>query len=127
MYRTTWGNKYGAKRTVAKDGIKRDSKYEAAIADELYMRKQAKDIADYDSQYKVEMCAYRADGSIAFKVNHKVDFRVHNNDGSYTLLEAKGYATDDWKWRRRLLEEIWLPEHPEYTYEVVQQRARRAY
>ena len=42
MYYQRYGNKYGAKKTVAKDGIKRDSKFEASVADELYLRKQAK-------------------------------------------------------------------------------------
>jgi uncharacterized Zn finger protein (UPF0148 family) len=115
------GNKYGAKRQVALDGIKRDSKYEAAVADELRLRKLAKDIKDYDSQYKIEVWCYRADGTPAFKVSHKVDFRIHHNDGSYELLEAKGVETPDYQWRRKFLENIWLPEHPDHTYTVVKQ------
>lgn len=115
-------NKYGAKRTEARDGRKRDSKYEAGVADELYLRKKAGDILDYDSQFKVELWIYREDGHKAFKVSHKIDFRIHNNDGSYELLEAKGVETSDWKWRRRLLEELWLPLHKDHTYRVVKQR-----
>lgn len=125
MYTQRWGNKYGAKRTTAKDGIKRDSKYEASIADELLLRKQAGDIKDYDSQYKVEMWAYREDGLPAFKVQHKIDFRVHENDGSFTLLEAKGVETADYIWRRKFLEHIWLPAHPDHKYEVRKQRGWR--
>lgn len=114
-------NKYGARRTVARDGLKRDSKYEASVADELLLRKKAGDIQDYDSQYKIEMWVYREDGIRAFKVSHKVDFRIHNRDGSYELLEAKGIETSDWKWRRKLLESLWLPLHPDHTYRVVKQ------
>lgn len=114
-------NKYGAKRTLARDGRTRDSKYETAVADELYMRKQASDIKDYDSQYKVIMPIYREDGLLAFSVSHKVDFRIHHNDGSFELLEAKGVETLDYKWRRRLLEELWLPAHLDHTYTVVKQ------
>jgi hypothetical protein len=34
-------NKYGAKKNaIAKDGNKRDSKYEASVADELLLRKE---------------------------------------------------------------------------------------
>lgn len=117
-------NKYGAIRTVARDGLKRDSKYEASVADELYMRKQAGDILDYDSQYKVEMWIYREDGLKAFMVSHKIDFRAHNVDGSFELIEAKGVETADWKWRRRLLEELWLPLHKDHTYRVVKQNRR---
>lgn len=122
MYTVKYGNKYGAKKTVAKDGIRRDSKYEASIADELYLRKQAKDIADYDTQFKVEMWAYDENGKKAMKVSHKVDFRIHHNDGSYELYEAKGLETADYKMRRRWLETFWLPFHLDHTYTVVKQR-----
>lgn len=117
-------NKYGAKRTEAKDGIKRDSKYEATVADELLLRKQTGDILDYDSQYKVEMPCYTEDGRVAFIVRHKVDFRIHHKDGSYELVEAKGAVTEDYKWRRKFLEHVWLPAHLDHTYTVVRQNRR---
>jgi uncharacterized Zn finger protein (UPF0148 family) len=120
--KTAAGNKYGAKRTLSRDGMKRDSKFEASQADELDLRKRGKDILDYESQYKVTMWIYREDGVRAFKVEHKVDFRIHHNDGSFELLEAKGVETADWKWRRRLLEELWLPLHKDHDYTVVKQQ-----
>lgn len=113
-------NKFGAKRTEF-NGKKYDSKYEASVAQELELRKKAGDILDYDIQYKVEMWVCDQDGRKVFRVNHKVDFRVHNKDGSFELLEAKGVETADYKWRRRLLEELWLPAHPDHTYRVVKQ------
>lgn len=119
-------NKYGAVRTTAADGIKRDSKFEAGIADELLLRKKAGDIKDYDSQFKVEIWACRADGTPAIKITHKVDFRIHHNDGSFELYEAKGKETLDYQMRRRLLEHIWLPEHPDHTYTVIKQNVRRS-
>jgi hypothetical protein len=118
-------NKYGAIRTVARDGIKRDSKFEANVADELYMRKAAGDILDYDTQYKVEMPIYNVHGREVMKVSHKIDFRIHHKDGSYELYEAKGVETSDYKWRRRLLELLWLPEHPDHIYTVRKQGYRR--
>lgn len=120
-------NKYGAKKTIAKDGIKRDSKFEASVADELYVRKMTKDILGYDSQYKVEMWIYREDGVKAFSVSHKVDFRIHHTDGSFELYEAKGVETADYKWRRKLLEELWLPLNKDYTYTVIKQNVRKRY
>lgn len=114
-------NKYGAKRTTAKDGVKRDSKFEATNADMLALRVRAGDIKAYDSQFKVEIWIYREDGPKAFSVKHKVDFRIHHNDGSFELVEAKGVETADWKWRRRLLEELWLPLHKDHIYTVVKQ------
>ena len=73
------------------------------------------------AQYKVEIPVHRPDGDLAFTAFHKVDFRVQNRDGSYELIEAKGVETDDYKWRRKLLEHVWLPEHKDYTYRVVKQ------
>jgi hypothetical protein len=115
-------NKYGAHKQVSLDGIKRDSGYEATVADELRLRKLGKDIKDYDSQFKIEVWCYRENGLPAFKVTHKIDFRIHHNDGSFELVEAKGVETDDYKWRRKFLENIWLEDHPDHTYTVVKQQ-----
>jgi hypothetical protein len=117
-------NKYGAKRTEFNGKIF-DSKFEANIAQELHTRKLAKEIKDYETQYRIECWAYREDGAKAFVVKHKVDFRVHHNDGSFELLEAKGLIIPDYKWRRKFLEEIWLPSHPDHIYTVIEQRSKR--
>ena len=118
IYKPTRKNKYNAVKTVARDGQKRDSKFEASVADELYMLKSVGEIFDYDSQYKVELPIYNRAGEVVMKKNWKVDFRRHNLDGSFTLLEAKGKEGVDYKWKRDLLVNVWLPEHPEYDYEV---------
>lgn len=118
------GNKFGAIRTDF-NGKKYDSKFEASVAEELEIRKIGKDIKDYDTQYKVEMWAYREDGLPGFKVSHKVDFRIHHNDGSFELLEAKGVETADYKMRRKFLENLWLPLHKDHTYTVVKQYNQR--
>lgn len=114
-------NKYGAKRTEF-NGYKYDSKFEASVAMELELRKKGKDILGYDRQYKVEIWICDSSGAPKIKVSHKVDFRIHHKDGSFELCEAKGIETADYKWRRRLLEDIWLPDHPDYTYTVVKQK-----
>lgn len=127
MYNLRYTNKYGAIRTTAKDGLKRDSKFEASIADELLLRKQAGDIKDYDSQYKVEMWAYDQNGKPAMKVSHKIDFRIHHNDGSYELYEAKGAETTDWRMRRKWLETFWLPFNLDHTYTVIKHSNRKGW
>lgn len=124
MYLQKYGNKYGAKKTEF-NGYRYDSKYEASIAQELELRKQAGDILDYDRQYKVEMWAYDREGKPAMKKSHKVDFRIHHKDQSFELYEAKGIETSDYKDRRRWLETFWLPEHLDHTYTVVKQRSGR--
>lgn len=111
-------NKYGAKKTMY-NGIKFDSKFEASVAERIEAKKLSGEILDYETQYKVEMWAYREDGVKAFKVNHKVDFRMHHKDGSFELVEAKGIETTDYKFRRKCLEELWLPAHKDHVYTVV--------
>lgn len=116
-------NKYGAIKTEF-NGKRYDSKFEAAVAQDLELQKQAGAILDYETQYKVEMWAHTSDGTPAFKMSHKVDFRVHHLDGSFELLEAKGIETADYKLRRKFLEKLWLPDHLDHTYTVVKQRGR---
>lgn len=117
-------NKYHAVKTEFNGKIY-DSKFEGSVAAELELMKRAGEIKDYETQYRIECWAHRADGTQAFKVRHKVDFRLHLNDGSYELLEAKGRETDDYKWRLKFLENIWLPDHPDHTYRVIKQSGRR--
>ena len=116
-------NKFGAKKTEY-NGRKYDSKFEASVAADLDIRLKAGEIKDWEPQYKVEMWAYNAFGDRVFKKTHKVDFRVHEHDGSFTLIEAKGFETKDYRDRRKWLEKLWLPENPDHLYEVVRQRRR---
>lgn len=113
-------NKFNATKTTFKD-IKYDSMFEAEVAAELDILKKSGAIKDWERQFKVVMWAHRPDGEQAFSVSHKVDFRVHNLDGSYELIEAKGVETDDYKMRRKFLENIWLPMNLDHTYTVRKQ------
>jgi hypothetical protein len=117
-------NKYNAKRTEF-NGRMYDSRFEATIAQDLYLRQLADEIVAVEPQFKVEMWCYRADGQKAFKVSHKVDFRVEHLDGKFELIEAKGVVTTDYKWRRKFLESIWLPEHLDYIYTVMTKQGWR--
>lgn len=127
MYRQRFfkpgSNKYGAKR-CAYNGRTYDSKFEASVAEDLDWKLSIGAIKAWEPQYKVEMWACDHDGQPVFKKTHKIDFRVENLDGTYTLLEAKGFETADYKDRRKWLEKLWLPLHPDHSYEVVKQRPR---
>lgn len=124
MYNQSFRSKYNAKKTLFK-GRKYDSKFEASVAQDLDLRLKAGDVKAVEPQFKVEIWCYRENGLKAFKISHKVDFRVTNNDDSYTLVEAKGVETADYKWRRKFLENIFLPDNPDYTYEVINQKGWR--
>ena len=113
-------NKYGAVKTTY-NGYKYDSKFEASIAKELDYRLKAGEIKEWERQYKLEMWAYNIHGDRVFKKTHKVDFRIHQHDGSFTLLEAKGFETQDYRDRKKWLLKLWLPENLDHTYEVIKQ------
>lgn len=116
-------NKYFAVKTEY-NGYKYDSKFEASVAADLDWRLKAGEIKEWERQYKVEMWAYNCHGERVFKKTHKIDFRIHEHDGSFTLLEAKGVETADYRDRRKWLTKLWLPEHLDHVYEVVKQGKR---
>lgn len=105
-------------------GYNYPSKLEASQAYELDIRLKAGEIAGWSRQFKVEMPIYNKHGELVHTVNHKVDFRVEELDGSFTLIETKGIVTSDYVFRRNLLEKTWLPEHLDYRYEVVKEKSR---
>jgi hypothetical protein len=101
-------------------GRKFDSKFEAGVARDLDLRKKAGEILDWEPQYRVDIEIFDRTGKKVHEVSHKVDFRVAELDGTFTLVEAKGFSTADYRFRRTLLEKIWLVEHQDHSYEVVQ-------
>jgi hypothetical protein len=106
--------KYNAIRSVY-NAYPYDSKFEAAYAMQLDWRLKAGDIKGWDRQYPIEI---RNPKTGKLLRRHKVDFRIHENDGSFTLAETKGFETRDWKMIRDEIEVLWLPENPAYTYVV---------
>jgi hypothetical protein len=94
-HKTRWTK---AKKTKVGDR-EYDSKFEASYAYELTLEKAAKRIKDFTPQYQIDLVCN------GYKVGtYKVDFWVNHNDGSVELVETKGYATNDWKWRWKILE-----------------------
>ena len=104
MYKQRYSNKYNAKKTEY-NGIKYDSKFEAGVARDLDLMLKAGEIKEWERQYRIECIPYNCHGDpvLKCKVTHKVDFRLHNLDGSFTLMEAKGFESDDYKMRRKWL------------------------
>lgn len=81
---------------------KNDSKFEAGKAQELELRKKAKDIKDFKEQVKIplEVNGYHI-------CNYYIDFVVEHNDGDIEYIETKGYATDVWKLKWKLFEALY--------------------
>lgn len=109
--------KYG-NRASDYNGIIYDSGFEADYAKELDFRLKAKDIKNWKRQIKCSM-----DIGDMHICNYIVDFEVEHNDGSFELIECKGMETEIWRLKRKLLEAVWLPEHPDYTYTVVKENS----
>jgi len=109
--------KYG-NRASDYNGYIYDSGFEADYAKELDMRLKAGDIKNWERQFKVEIWI-----NGMWILNHKIDFRIEHNDGAFELVETKGMETKDWRLRRKLLEAVWLPEHPDHTYTVVKENS----
>lgn len=113
MYYQSRGSKYGAKKHVYGEHVYH-SKREAMQAQELDLRKRAKDIKEWERQYpiKLEVNGYHI-------CTTKVDFLIHHNDGLKELLEVKGFETRDYKLIKKLIEAIFIHEHPNWIYTVV--------
>lgn len=108
-------NKYHAERTKL-DGYTYDSRFEGGYAAQLALREKAKDILKWERQVPISIYIGQE-----FIMKSKVDFLVHHKDGSKELVETKGNETRDYRIFRRLLEVVFLPAHPEYSYTVVKQ------
>jgi len=91
-------NKYGAKSTQV-DGVTYHSKFEAGYADELRLRLMAKDIKSWERQVKLDL---KVNG--VHITNYYIDFIVTHNDDSREFVEVKGFETDLWKIKWKLLE-----------------------
>lgn len=113
--------KYGAQKTEY-NGRKYDSKLEAKTAYELDMRMKSGEFTEITPQYRIKLYCYLPDGSKADLFTYICDFRCQRPDGSYLLVESKGYATDVYRTKRKILDLVWLPDHKDYEFEEVRQR-----
>lgn len=112
-YQYNRGNKYRSISTQY-NGITYHSKFEAGYAQELDLRVKAKDILSWSRQIPVDIVIN------GIKIcRYYVDFLINHHDGSKELVEIKGFETDLWRIKRRLLEAWWLPNNPVYFYTVI--------
>lgn len=106
-------HKYNAKSCYYK-GINYDSTMEANYAAELDRRVMAKDILAWERQVPVSI--YVNGYHIC---TNKVDFLIHHKDKSKELVEVKGMETPDYRIKKKLIEAVYLVEHPDTTYTIV--------
>ena len=113
-------NKYGAKKTVY-NGRRYDSKLEARVAQQLDLRMKSGEFTLVEPQFRINLYCYLPTGEKLNLWDYICDFRCTKPDGSYLLVEAKGMRTGRFRDNLRLLDDIWLPDNPEYEYEIIQQ------
>lgn len=101
------------------DGYYYASKLEAGHAQNLDLLKKAGKIKDWEKQVTIELGAYDCKGKYHKICNYRCDFKVFWVDGRITLEETKGLEMDTFKFKRKLLEEFYLPEHPEIDEYIV--------
>lgn len=113
----TWylrrGSKYNSK-SVVYEGTQFHSKKEAAYAAELDLRKKAGDIKSWERQVKISLDVN--DHHIA---NYYCDFKVTNKDGSIEFHEVKGFETEVYRLKRKILEATFLHDNPDFKYVVI--------
>jgi len=113
----SWGqrrsNKYNAS-SCTYNKILYASKKEAGYAAELDLRLKAGDIKDWERQFKISF-----DGPGGHICNHYVDFKIEHNNGSFELVEIKGWPTPEWRLKRNMIDALFLPEHPDWRYTVI--------
>ncbi len=88
-------SKYGNEKTVV-DGIPFDSKREAGRYGELKMLLAAGQIRGFVRQQPFPLPGGKF---------YKADFVILENDGRYTVEDAKGFQTDEYKSKRRQMRE----------------------
>jgi len=86
-------SKYGAQKTAGYD-----SKREYAYACELLLRKTATngDVLDWVEQVSIKLTA---------GIKYRCDFLVFKRDGTWELVEVKGFATKEWQMKLKLMKE----------------------
>lgn len=106
-------NKYGA---ISREynGVLYHSKLEAKYASELDLELKEKKIKSWRRQVKISLDVY------GYHIcNYYVDFEVTHNDKTIELVEVKGFPTEVWRLKWKLLEAIYQKEHPEIILTVV--------
>lgn len=113
-------NKYGAKKQVYGDR-KYHSGAEADYAQELDLRKNGGDIADWEPQVKLPL---KVNGTTLG--NYYIDFVITHNDGSKEYVEIKGAETMMWRWKWKHFEAVFdtdFREHPDDKITIVKVRS----
>jgi hypothetical protein len=107
-------NKYNNKKPIV-DGIKFDSKKEARFYNSLKLLKQAGEIKDFELQPEFVLLEKSNDHVTGRGIKYMADFKIINNDGSVEIVDTKGYKTQVYKLKKKLL----LAKYPDINFREV--------
>jgi hypothetical protein len=96
------------------NGISYHSKKEAQYAHFLDLEKKRGKIKEWKRQVKISL-----DVNGNHIANYFCDFEVLTADDSVQLHEVKGFETEVYRLKRKLLEATYLKDHPEVEYIVI--------
>lgn len=117
MYLVKRGNKYNAKSTIY-NGIIYHSKKEAGFARTLDSLKKSKDprerVVSWERQVKISL-----DVNGEHIANYYVDFRAQMATGITRLYEVKGFTTEIFRLKLKLMEATYLKENPDIEYQII--------
>lgn len=102
------------------DGVRFDSRREAAYYGELLMQKKAGLISGFKRQVTFHLYAHEVGAEPEFQrqrqvCDHRVDFLVTRLNGDQEVHEVKGFATEVWNLKRKLFE----ANYPDIPYKVI--------
>ena len=92
-------HKYRAVKTT-RDGIKFDSKKEAAYYEKLKLRVQSGEVVTFLRQTPFHLPA---------GVRYVCDFQEFHADGSVHFVNVKGFETPEFKAKKKMVEQIYAP------------------
>ena len=104
-------NKYNNKKPTY-DGIKFDSKKEAKYYLELKILKKAGEIKDFELQPEFVLLEPEKDRVTGRGIRYRADFKIINNDDSEEIVDVKGFKTNIYKIKKKLL----LAKYPEIDF-----------
>jgi len=99
MYKQVY--KYYNTQKVTNELGRWDSKFEAAYARKLELRKKAGDILSWEPHVKLELIV-----NDFVVCTYEIDFIVHH-DGETEYVECKGYPTQVWRLKWKLFEALY--------------------
>lgn len=100
--------KYKNKK-IEVDGIKFDSKREAARYEQLKMLEKAKLIKELELQKVFELQpSFRKNGKTYRKITYKADFYYYDNHlKKYVVEDTKGFKTETYKIKKKMFEYVY--------------------